>query len=53
MCRAPKTVRADDRVSEAAALLRRFHVDQVPVVDEDGRLVGLLDVQDLLAQRLL
>jgi arabinose-5-phosphate isomerase len=53
MCHAPKTVTPDDRVSEAAALLRRYHVDQVPVVDEAGRPVGLLDVQDLLAQRLV
>jgi len=28
-------------------------VDQLPVVDADGRPVGLLDVQDLLAARLL
>ena len=28
------------------------HVDQLPVVDADGRPVGLIDVQDLLAARL-
>ncbi|MFL5390647.1 MAG: CBS domain-containing protein, partial [Myxococcales bacterium] len=28
-------------------------IDQLPVVDDAGRPVGLLDIQDLLAARLL
>ena len=28
--------------------MRQFAVDQLPVVDTNGRLIGLLDVQDLL-----
>lgn len=51
MCRGPRTVTTEQAVGEAAALLREFHVDQVPVVDVEGRAVGLLDVQDLLALR--
>jgi arabinose-5-phosphate isomerase len=31
--------------------LREHKRDQVPVVDDDGRPVGLLDVQDLLTAR--
>jgi arabinose-5-phosphate isomerase len=36
----------------AAEILREGQIDQLPVVDADGRPVGLLDVQDLLAARL-
>lgn len=53
MARGPKTVRPDQRVTEAVEVLRAHHVDQVVVVDEAHRPVGLLDVQDLLTQRLL
>ncbi len=38
-------------VLEASNLMREFHVDQLPVVDAEGKAVGLLDVQDLLAAR--
>lgn len=48
----PKVVRPDDHVRMASKLMRAHKIDQVPVVDEKGRPVGLLDVQDLLAQRL-
>jgi arabinose-5-phosphate isomerase len=37
----------------AVELLRERQIDQVPVVDEQGRPIGLLDVQDLLAANLL
>ncbi|MDF1564279.1 MAG: KpsF/GutQ family sugar-phosphate isomerase [Deltaproteobacteria bacterium] len=40
-------------VEEAAALLSEARVDQLPVTDAEGRPVGLLDVQDLLAARIL
>lgn len=53
MSRDPKTVSKEELVSAAAQVLRAFHVDQVPVVDEQHRPIGLLDVQDLLAQRFL
>ncbi|MBI3180572.1 MAG: KpsF/GutQ family sugar-phosphate isomerase [Myxococcales bacterium] len=51
MGRQPRVVKADDLVLSAAAKMREHKVDQLPVVDEDGRPVGLLDVQDLLAAR--
>ncbi len=53
MSRSPRTVRPEARVGDAARLLRRARIDQVPVVDGEGRPVGLLDVQDLLAARIL
>jgi arabinose-5-phosphate isomerase len=53
MGKSPRTVGADDLAQTAAEILRNTQVDQLPVVDGDGRPVGLLDVQDLLAARLL
>jgi len=53
MSRNPRTVRPEALVADAARVLRQARIDQVPVVDEDGRPVGLLDVQDLLAARVL
>ena len=53
MTRHPRTVRPEERVVEGARVLREARIDQVPVVDAAGRPVGLLDVQDLLAARIL
>ncbi|HEU4382570.1 MAG TPA: KpsF/GutQ family sugar-phosphate isomerase [Anaeromyxobacteraceae bacterium] len=53
MTRNPRTVRPEERVLEGARVLREARIDQVPVVDAAGRPVGLLDVQDLLAARIL
>jgi arabinose-5-phosphate isomerase len=52
MGRHPKAVRADQLVEEAMALLQRHRIDQLPVVDEAGRPVGLLDIQDVLDLRM-
>jgi arabinose-5-phosphate isomerase len=52
MGRAPKRVRPDALVEEAERILRQHQIDQIAVVDDDGRPVGLLDVQDLLHTRL-
>jgi len=48
MTRNPKTISAESLAAEAYHMLRDFRIDQVPVVDEDGRPVGILDVQDWL-----
>jgi arabinose-5-phosphate isomerase len=53
MGRHPRTIRPGDLVVDAARVLRQAAVDQVPVVDDAGRMVGLLDVQDLLAARIV
>jgi len=52
MGRSPKSVRPDALVEEAERLLREHQIDQIPVLDGDGRAVGLLDVQDVLKARL-
>jgi arabinose-5-phosphate isomerase len=53
MGRNPRTVRPDALLMDAARILRKARIDQVPVVDAEGRPVGLLDVQDLLAAKIL
>jgi arabinose-5-phosphate isomerase len=44
----PKSIGLDDLAAEAYDILRRYRIDQIPVVDEAGRAVGILDVQDWL-----
>ncbi len=44
----PITIKEDRLAAEAYRMLRSHRVDQVPVVDEEGRPVGILDVQDWL-----
>ena len=53
MGKSPRTVAADDLATSAAEVMREGQFDQLPVVDGHGRPIGLLDVQDLLAARLL
>ncbi len=53
MTQRPRVVEMSQLVQEAAAFMREARVDQLPVVDDAGRPVGLLDVQDLLAARLV
>jgi arabinose-5-phosphate isomerase len=48
MTRNPKTISTESLVAEAYRLLRDYRIDQVPVVDADGRPVGIIDVQDWL-----
>ncbi len=51
MGKRPRFVSPEMLVLEAARLMREARVDQLPVVDAEGKAVGLLDVQDLLAAR--
>jgi arabinose-5-phosphate isomerase len=48
MTKAPLTVSANCKVMDAVALLRERHVSELPVIDADGRPVGLVDVTDLM-----
>ncbi len=52
MGKAPKSIGPEALIEEAQRVLQEFHIDQVPVVDADGRPIGLLDVQDLLDIRI-
>lgn len=53
MTRHPKSIRADALASEAMAILHEGRFDELPVVDDDGRPVGLIDVQDLVVLKML
>ena len=52
MGKAPKTLAPEALAEEAHRLLRENRIDQAPVIDADGRPIGLVDVQDLLDIRL-
>ena len=43
----PVTLRPDDSVAEAFALMERYHISGVPITDADGVLVGILTNRDL------
>lgn len=53
MTRGPRTLSDTALVRDAAAMFREHRQDEIPVIDEAGRPAGLLDVQDLIALRLI
>jgi len=48
MTKNPLVVKKDQLAAEALRILEERKIDEVPVVDEKNRPVGLLDVQDIL-----
>jgi arabinose-5-phosphate isomerase len=53
MTHSPKRVKESALASEAMAILQQYRIDELPVVDDQGRPVGLIDVQDLVILRML
>lgn len=53
MTRSPCTLPSTALVRDAVRLFRERRQDEIPVIDEDGRPVGILDVQDLIAIRVV
>lgn len=53
MTRSPRTLRSSALVRDAVRMVREFRQDEIPVVNEQGAPVGLLDVQDLIALRVV
>jgi arabinose-5-phosphate isomerase len=53
MTRQPQRLTMDSLVRDAVQLVRERRLDEIPVVDHDGRPVGLIDVQDLIAMRVV
>lgn len=49
----PITLTPDATLREAVALMSRFRISGVPVVDDDGRLVGIITNRDLQFERAL
>jgi len=40
-----KTIRADALAAEATALFHKYRIDELPVVDENNKPVGLIDIR--------
>jgi len=53
MTRSPESLPETATASDAVTLFRRCRADEIPIVDASGRPTGLLDVQDLIAMRLV
>ena len=43
-----KKINAGALAAEATAIFHKYRIDELPVVDDDGKPVGLIDVQDIL-----
>jgi IMP dehydrogenase len=43
----PVTLQPDHRLSDAVAVMERYHISGVPITEPDGRLVGILTNRDL------
>lgn len=49
----PVHLTADHLVRDAVQIVRERRVDEIPVLDGDGRPLGLVDVQDLIAMKVV
>ncbi len=52
MTRNPKRINAEALASEVMAIMRQYRIDELPVVDDEDRPVGLIDVQDLVVLKM-
>ena len=48
MTKIPLTIGRTARMAEAVDLMRAHKISELPVIDADGRPVGLLDITDLI-----
>ena len=53
MTKNPKRIRGEQLASEAIAMMRPYRIDELPVVDDQDRPIGLIDIQDLIVLRML
>ena len=44
----PEVVKKDDSIGKARTIIKENNVSRLPVVDEEGKLVGIIDVLDFL-----
>ncbi|MBI4054984.1 MAG: KpsF/GutQ family sugar-phosphate isomerase [Elusimicrobia bacterium] len=49
----PITLRPEQLASEAAEIIQKYRVDNIPVVDSRGRPIGILDERDLISEGLV
>ncbi len=48
-----KRVSQDTLAAEAMAIFHKFRIDELPVVDSGNKPVGLIDVQDIVAIKIV
>lgn len=53
MTRGPRSIRQEALAAEAVDLMEANRITQLPVVDADGRVVGALNIHDLLRAKVL
>lgn len=53
MTHTPKSIHPEALAAEAASLMDRGRCNQLPVIDDDGRLIGALNVHDLMAAKVI
>ena len=49
----PEHLDADALVRDAVRLVRERRIDEIPVLDSEGRPLGLVDIQDLIAMKVV
>lgn len=49
----PRSIGIDALVRDAVRLVQECRVDEIPVIDAEGRPAGLVDVQDLIAMKVV
>ena len=49
----PHRLQQDALLRDAVQMVRELRIDEIPVVDDQDRPVGLIDVQDLMALKLI
>ena len=53
MTQNPRSLGEDSLVRDAVQMIREYRIDEIPVVDKDNRVLGLIDVQDLMALKVI
>ncbi|MCS7191496.1 MAG: KpsF/GutQ family sugar-phosphate isomerase [Armatimonadetes bacterium] len=53
MTKSPKVIQPEALATEALHLMQTYQIDDLPVIDDFGRPIGMLDVQDLLQAGIL
>jgi len=53
MTHQPKTLRHDAQVRDAVQIARELRIDEIPIVDPENRPIGMIDVQDLIAMKVI
>jgi len=53
MTRDPRCLEGHCRVRDAVQMVRQWRIDEIPVVDAERRPMGMIDVQDLMALKVI